>query len=337
MTVQTRLDRYRAAAARAVQWVVPRIGPNGAIEGSEDIVFGYYKVLPALWTGGRPTEAGRVLQRIRTRFFRDGRFETDADAYASASVGYGYRQSWFATGAHMMGAYDVSLEAIAILEGDLEPRCGGLGNAVGDEVVDWGVTCCAITALLAGNRIPAAVRAGQLIETMIAAQPDPLRMVMRWDAVSGKLVVAPDDGLRRGWDLAIGGTEQTYWYLGIALYAFARLYRVAADEHWLRSAERVLDFALACRADFAGNMNTSKLAWGASQMASVSSDRRYRDLALEVADWMAESQRPSGIWVRNPKAHTEESQPIPITLDTTMDRAFYLTETIAALAASGAR
>lgn len=335
--LRDKLETYRRAAARAVEWVLPRIGPDGAIEGSEDIVFGYYKAIPALWTGARPVEAGRVLQRIRARFFRDGRFETDADAYAGASVGYGYRQSWFAIGTHMMGAYDVSLDAIATLEGDLEPRSGGLGNAVGDAVVDWGVTCCAITALLAGNRVAAAIRAGELIEAMIAAQPDPSRMVMRWDAASGRLAPTPGDAPRRGWDLTTAGSRQTYWYLGIALYAFARLHRVDPAGHWLESAERVLAFALDCRADFAGNMNTSKLAWGASQMAGVSPDGRYRDLAVDVADWMVESQRPSGIWVRNPAAHDEQTQPIPITLDTTMDRAFYLTETAAALAAAETR
>lgn len=331
--MQARLKQYQDAAARAVAWVLPRIGEEGSIAGSEDIVFGYYKVLPALWTGARPIEAGRVLRRIRSGFFRDGRFETGAAPYPGASAGYGYRQSWFAIGAHMMGAYDVSLPAIAALEADLNPRSSGIGDVVGDPIVDWGTTCCAISALLAGNRVEAAVRAGTLIETMLARQADPQRMIMRWDSDRDELVDPSTVPGRKGWEVVMGARSQTYWYLGIAMYAFARLYQVTRDERWRRSADRVLEFTLACRDDFAGNMNTSKLAWGASQMAVVSADQRYAELAVEVADWMAASQSPSGIWVRNPSAHTEETQPVPITLDATMDRAFYLTETIAALAA----
>ena len=154
---------------------------------------------------------------------------------------------------------------------------------------------------------------------------------MRWEPERGIFDPSPESG-RKGWNIGIGENKQTYWYIGIAMYAFARLYRATGEKHWLQSADKLLEFALACREDFAGNMNTSKLAWGASQMALFSTDTRYRELAIEVADWMAESQSPSGIWVRNPDAHTEETQPIPITLDATLDRAFYLTEVIAALA-----
>jgi hypothetical protein len=332
-TVQSKLNHYREAAIRAVAWVLPYINERGAIAGSEDIVFGYYKVLPALWTGSRPVEAGRVLGRIRTRFFRDGRFETEKDQFPGASAGYGYRQSWFAIGTHMMGAYDISLQAIATLESDLNPRSGGIGNAIGDSIVDWGTTCCAISALLAGNRVEEAVRAGKLIETIIKLQPTPDRMIMRWDSNREELVDPSNPPGKKGWNVGIGEHNQTYWYLGIALYAFARLYRVTREEHWRTSADRVLEFALACRDDFSGNMNTSKLAWGAAQMAGVTSDPRYRELALHIADWMIASQHSTGIWVRNPAEHTERTQPMPITLDATMDRAFYLMETVAALAA----
>jgi rhamnogalacturonyl hydrolase YesR len=154
---------------------------------------------------------------------------------------------------------------------------------------------------------------------------------MRWDPDRGVFDPASGAG-RRAWNLQIGGRKQSYWYIGIAMYAFARLYRATGDDHWTESADKVLEFALACRDDFFRNMNTSKVAWGAAQMAKISTDPRYRSLAMEVADWMAESQHPSGIWVRNPDAHDEKTQPLPITLDTTLDRAFYLTETIAALA-----
>ncbi|WP_173933968.1 hypothetical protein [Chelativorans sp. Marseille-P2723] len=329
--MQDRLVRYQEAARRAVDWVIPRISKDGTIAGSEDIVFGYYKALPALWTGGRPIEAGRILNRIRNRFFENGRFETDGDRYPGASSGPGYRHAWFVIGAHMMGAYDVSMPAIATMELDLDPDSGGVGNGAHDPAADWGTTCNVINALLAGNRVEAAVKAGQLIERMLEAQSNPRRMIMRWDPQRGIFDPSPDIP-RKGWNIGIGERKQTYWYIGIAMYTFARLYEATGEKHWLGSADKLLEFALACREDFAGNMNTSKLAWGASQMAAHSANPQYKELAMEVADWIAQSQCASGIWVRNPDVHTEETQPIPITLDATLDRAFYLTEVIAALA-----
>ena len=323
-------DRYGLAVRRALDWAGDRVQPDGVIVGSEHLVFGYYKALLSFWAGGRPRELGRLIKCVRREFYADGAFDRGPQ-YPGASVGPTYREAWLVWGCHMAGAYDMSLPGADRLQRNLDPQTGGAFVTEGSRTVDWGLTCAAIAALLATGRVEQAVRAGGIIGQMIEAQPDPDRMVMRWNPGEG-LADPASFPTTYGWIVAPQAGNQVYWYLGFALYAFARLHAATGDRTWLSLADRVLVFVLRCEPDFQENMNTSKLAWGAAQMFAQTGDERYRSLALGIADWMVESQTPEGVWVRKRREMTAAEQPVPISLDASLDRAFYLTEVISALA-----
>lgn len=324
------LENYRGAIDRALAWASDRVLPNGQLRGSEDVTFGYYKAMLAFLLGGRPQELGRVRGHIRRTFYSDGAFSRGETSYPGASVGPAYREAWFIWGAHLSGAYDMSQPAIERFQRDhIDGETGGAYVAPGDPTIDLGLTCAAIATLLATGRLDAAIKAGRVAKQIVEAQSGSDRWILRWQPQKGRVSPSSYES-PAGWIIDPQATNQVYWYPGITLYAFARLHMATGSREWLDAAAPVLRFLLACEPDFAGNMNTSKVAWGASQMYAATGEDGYRKLALSVADWMVESQDASGIWVRK-KGQNREDQPLPVCFDATLDKVVYLSDVIIGL------
>lgn len=126
--------------------------------------------------------------------------------------------------------------------------------------------------------------------------------------------------------LELNQAGQIYWFLGFSMRALAQLFRATGDQAWLTLGHRVGDLVARCQPDIYACATSAKVAWGAAEMYAVSGERRYFDLSMRIADWLISTQEPRGIWLRRPQFESVEVQPLPISLDTSLERAVYMHE-----------
>src|SRR3546814_7555063 len=103
------VERCEKAISRGLEWLAGRVSAEGELEGSETVLFGYYKALLTFTAAGRYLEAERAARKIKRAFYKDGQF--GGEQYSAATVGPIYRHSWLTWGAHIAGPYDISVPA----------------------------------------------------------------------------------------------------------------------------------------------------------------------------------------------------------------------------------
>jgi hypothetical protein len=316
------------SAERAVNWANDRLAHDGSFIGATGVVLAYYKAPLAFSLAGRNPEAARLVRYIGSTFFKNGDFNGAANDPSSGG-GANYRNAWLTWGMETFGALQFAYPAADLLESVQNGRSGGIAfnnaRVEADREVDWGSTCCAIIGLLAQGRRDSAIRAGRFIQQLIADQPSPgKRLYLRRNA-AGVLLYESKQVDNANTVIEIGAPGQIYWHLGIALAAFGKLCMVTSDPSWLESANIVLEWVAGCHDEVYSAVTNAKIAWGAGTVFAVSRDGRYAQLCERVANWLLEVQTPEGAWLR-PQFSTIAAQPLPVSLDTSLERAVYMFE-----------
>ena len=323
-------EQYLAAGSRAVDWAAARIDPNGRFPEDAHCLFAYYKAPIAFAAAGRIPEASAIMRVIEQEFFRDGGFVEDA-AHPAATASPEYRESWLTFGAHALRAYALSYPASERLAGRLHPHLGGIvveaapGTADGLQV-DWGTTCCAIVAFLNRGRIDDAMRGGYFLLRLIEDQPDAHRYLCLRRDDKGNLVYPDDPEKTVAWIIEYEKTGQIYWYLGFALVAFSQLLAATGESIWRIGAERVYELIARCNPEIYEHITNGKMGWGGALLYAATGEERYRELASRVGRWLVEVQTPEGPWIRRPRYSSLSEQPLAVSLDTTLERGFFMLE-----------
>lgn len=335
-------DQYNAPAVdRCARWAINLLGPEG-FKGSEREILGVYKAPMALFACGHQDQAARVLSVVERKFYHDGDFHQDTGV-PQLHAGRSYRNAWLAWGAHALGAYHLSQPALDRLEAGLHPTHGG---SIDDDTVEpsrrlypAGGTAKVANALLAAGRLTAAVRAGRFLQTLFDQQsPDATRIFLVADH-QGQMLDPEALAIRQGSEsfvFDVSRPHQICWIFGLTLRVYARLYRATGNKTWLTSAEHIHGWITRADPSLFETVTNGKVAWGAAEMASVTGNLKWRSLAQRVGQWMLEQQGKDGVWVRRPQFASTADQPVAVSLDTSLERMFYLVDIPRALHLSSA-
>ena len=280
---------------------------------------------------------------IGQRFHRDGDFNA-CPGDPTPARGGSYRNGWLAWGAHLLGAYHLSEPALDRLEKSLHPDFGGVPDVFGaDEKsreYDAGSAARPINALLACGRPAAALRAGAFLKSLYDRQAAGSgRVLLRADA-DGALIDPRARGMTEGvevYGFEVAKPAQTYWFLGYSLRVLARLHRVTRDPAWLETAERIRGWLGRSHSDLYCHITNGKVAWGSAEMYAETGLPAWADLSQRIARWVTEQQGEDGIWVRRTQYASAEQQPLPVSIDTSIERMFYMIDIPRALAARDAQ
>src|SRR3546814_3495598 len=107
------VERCEKAISRGLEWLAGRVSAEGELEGSETVLFGYYKALLTFTAARRYLEAERAARKSKRDFYKDGQF--GGEKYSAATVGPMYRDSWLTRGAHIAGRSDMSMPAASAI------------------------------------------------------------------------------------------------------------------------------------------------------------------------------------------------------------------------------
>ena len=339
MTTVIDSEAYCAAAARTMRWATALLGADG-FAGAQRSVLGLYKAPIGLLAVGDACLAACALRIAQRQFHRDGDFHAHAGNPTPIRL-RSYRNAWLAWGAHALGAYDLSVPAFDRLERGLHPQFHG---SVDDDEADVasshypaGGTAKVANALLAAGRVEAALRAGSFLKALVDEQPAQAKRVLLARDPSGRLIDPDLSGLKDGreyfaFDLRAPG--QVCWIFGLILRVFAQLHRVTPAAGWLDSAQRIHGWLMRADTSLYSNVTNGKLAWGAAEMYGATGQAHWLALTRRIGAWVLAEQGADGIWVRRPQYASASNQPMEVSLDTSIERMYYMIDIPRALALS---
>ena len=329
---------YSEVAARTADWAVDLLDSSG-FRGCPPEVLAYYKFPIAMLYTGHAGKAARVLNVAEQLFFSDGDFHANVAGSSKANPGRSYRNGWLAWGAHALGAFHLSEPTLDRLEASLDPISGG---APDDDAVPRaekkfmaGATASVTNALLNCGRVDAAIRSGNFLRNLFGDQSSNATRIMLASDANGEMIDPIAKGQSSGienlvFDLDRAG--QICWIFGFTLRVYARLFRATGDDAWIESAQKIRGWIERAHDSLYTNITNGKMAWGAAEMYGVTADPFWRDLAVRIGDWVCSEQESSGIWVRRPQFSSADQQPLAISLDTSIERMFYMIDIQRALA-----
>jgi hypothetical protein len=326
--------RIADAIARTSAWSDSLVTAQG-FRGCSNSLQAHYKAPYCMSKVGNVVGAVCIMRHLLSRFANDGRFDRDV-VKPRAWVSGTYSNAWVAAGAFQLGLHDIAAGALDAIERSIHPEIGAPPNlpAVQDDATfyDAGSVSRAIESFLNAGRVEPAVRLGLFLKTMFDTQPVDAKVVT-WARDAKGALFSPANPAHNKPTLMIelGANRQCYWFLGFTIRCFARLYRIDHWQGWLDTAHRILGWLDRCAPDKTANITNAKLGWGTAEMYAVTGDDQWSSYAVRVVDWLVTHQTPQGVWVR-PEFNSEAEQPTEVSMDTAIERMYYLQEMTRALA-----
>ena len=312
-----KLEGYREAARRGVDWLLTRQNPDGSFIREDLQADVYHKGTYALSIAGCSLEAQRLVNWIRAQGLEDDGRPKHFDQGLAL-----YKTSWIFQGAHRLGRFDVSYPVMAYIL-----RCQASGGgffqvAEGNEYVESLCTAWAGVSCLYAGELAAAQRCAAHLTHQIRQQPTTGRFYYRTDA-DGQLLCAEDNPLTAYVDGSQPG--QGYYFPGMACLFLCRYHQATGSEEALATARWLFESSLTWSEDSYASPPSGKSALGAAVYFALTGDERARAAAVQFADYMTTHQRAEGAW-DNPSSDSEI-----VLLDHTAEMIVWLSEIAATL------
>ena len=314
--------RCEASAERAVQWLALHLQSDGSYGAVATDLASYYKSPYLFYLSGRVEEATRLLDYIRVKFMREsGDFTTSAGVKSEnpAFVEYwAYINGWIAMSSLKMGRFDVAYPAYEYLKTFYHPRNGGFttqrpfGKA--DNVLDIFTTAhLGLVALYFGD-LDRARAAGRLIQRVASLQPDGASGFYLRINEEGELI--KDFPEETGAFFLVSRTQphQAYFMIGYPIAFLGKLFSATRETSYVRTADRLLDFASACEGNLRSSHLAHKVAWGAAVVGNLTKERRSVELSISIVEYLLSIQDPSGAWLKDQPASTSFDQTAEIAI-----------------------
>ncbi len=350
---QLTLASCNQAIARTAQWSGQEI-LTADLGDPHFVALGLYKGLAAFHSSTMESSTRKLREALECSTAVTGEFHpmqalTVFDAatqhashrgsnlYASAfsqplDLARNYRNAWFCWGAHLVGANALCTAGLNLLEKTLHAELGAAhhSNAAPEHarIYDLGTNASVANTFLQCGRVEAALRVGEFMKRLVMAQSaDATDMVLALDTLGKPLQLEQVSSkvAKKLYFLSTANTDQVYWLLGFAIKVFASLHRETGNTEWLVPAQRILIWLNRCPTDFVHNVTSAKIGWGAAEMFKQTGDIAWRDLAIRVTHSIVTTQSPNGIWIR-PDFPRWVPQPLLVSMDTSIERMFYLRE-----------
>jgi hypothetical protein len=320
-----------ASARRGTDWLLDQQTTAGNWRQLESEVYdAYYKGSWSLASAGHLDAAHRLLTHLQRTFLTpDGDLEPRLGPLHTVIARH-YSSAYAVLGAQKIDRYEIAAPALRFLLSQQDAGHGGFYSIraqQGERVrSDSMSTSMAGVACLAAGQTAAAVLAGDCLIRMVEMQPAPDERFYTTLDEQGRLITefAPE---MTEWRVVQAAELKQRWFAVGLPFAFAVLLREATgEERFSRLAEWL--FAFQSRGVDPWDVPSSgKAGWACSMLFRQTGERRYRDIALRVAQQIIGYQTPAGYFLLAP-APSGASEPTtfaPFVYDVTAEFALWLT------------
>lgn len=296
------LARPASAAGRGADWLEARLRSDGAFDGCEYDLAGYYKSILTLAVCGRLEAASRCVTYVG----RNLRTAAGELAVGDSKTGLGrmqrnlasYMDGWVAIGAWLLEAFELADEVARNLARLQSDRHGGVLTGAekwaGRPRYDLATAAsCGRAFLITGYREEALAAGGFLVEAL-AHQPDPTSGLDLSFDENWRPVGAPDPGELTYYRFDLSRTGEKVWFPAFSCAFLCELHQLSADAGHLEAAKEYFGVIRRIPEHAAGTLANGKSGWAAGLLARATGDDCYAaELATIVPNVLAR-QRADG-------------------------------------------
>ena len=295
------MSNFRKARDKGCGFLLTCQHADGSVGNPKKGLADYCKVPSAFQVSGESHAASRLCDWIRKHgIMPNGDFgprPPECNLYY-----YAYYNCWVILGAARLGQYDLAHRGMNFLMGFHDPESGGFYSSLTERTAKtkqdlWVVSGCGQAALATG-RLDVARGVGRWMRQLMRLQPDYPHRFYGVYSRAGGLYTGPDPGeddLR--YVLSNDATRDQYFFNpGIAAGFLARLFQATGEAEWLSLAKEYMVFAEGANDYLFTLLRAGKVGWAASVLYTLTGERKYRDLAIQVGKTLLETQGEDGTW-----------------------------------------
>ncbi|XP_050405791.1 uncharacterized protein LOC126821413 [Patella vulgata] len=323
------------ASDRALEYLLNRLddGAEFVSDDAKQELCVVYKLPMLLLVKGREKLANQVLDNIKEKFMQsDGDFisykmkngidrKTASGPLAHFWV---YMNGWIAMAAHRAGRFDISFPAYNYMKSFYNPdmrsiTCSELYNDVtkgkGQEVGIFMTSHVGLTALYFGE-LDFATGLGDSVERFVANQPNLQEEFFIRMSTDTKNVVreASTPELGPFYSVKVSQPNQLYFLLGYPVIFLCKLFQATQKQHYLTSAEKILDFVLSCDKSMYNFHFSHKVAYGAAMVARETKNLQYKELGEKISQYLLGIQSKDGDFLNSQSVHDNYDQTAEIAI-----------------------
>ena len=312
-----RIQRYRAAGLRAVEFQLRYQQPDGAYTWEGFVKDAYHKQPYSWGVAGFLGNVHRLLNWVKANTLQP-------DGQLRDYSGDVYKLSWFFQGAHRVGRFDISHPVMRFLL-SCQATCGGFPHFARDERLRVLPSAWVGVSALYFGRADVAKRVAEWCVSVLDQQRDEKRFCY-CTTRDGKLLTADVDPKALFVDFTRPG--QCYWEIGLPWMLMGRLYQATGEGKYLDLAKRFFETHLRCYEDAFSFTGSGKSSLAAAIHYLNTRDERARDAVCTFCDYLVRTQNAEGSW----KVGAAPNPPLLIYIDAAAEFNVWLQENAGILA-----
>ncbi|MBB3753782.1 hypothetical protein FHT44_006304 [Mycolicibacterium sp. BK634] len=288
MTIE---QESRAAATRLLDFLASEFDELGVSQTAPDNAQYYYKLPAAMCYAGRRDVAYRTLEQFAARFMSSGTLDLSADPAAEAWTPY--IGGWAATGAGLLGRFDLAKAMMSTVETFRDPATGGylLRPPGGTAVMDVELTGAALMGSVWTYDFDTASGASRFLQTLLQKQPAPLEeFFLRMD-LDAKVI---DDRVDPTAHYGLHDPFASPAAFGTGIAGLVWYARISGDDSLINVADNYIRAALAHESDPAGLLLATKFGWSVQMVHAHRNRDTLSNLAKRCAAALIERQGADG-------------------------------------------
>lgn len=304
-------DELSEVVDTSTEWMLSQIKPDGSYKDTLPTLGAYYKT-PYLWAAsGRPIEFGRSVQYMKDVFYDLEGFHSEEDPQAKVYTDYmfNYMMAWVARGAWLGGAFDFARAAYDYLvqpEGKYIRATCDQGPEVDTRTRNIGSTSNAGVSFLYAGDLSSAEHCADFVWDVFDQQNLEDEFFLRTDSDGNILRDFPDDEQAIS-VIDMNEPDQMYWYLGISMAFFAKLYKYTSQKEYLERANSVFQVFDRCRENVADDdLSVGKVAYGTAILYRLTEGEKYLEVCRECSDNLIQNQQSEGYWLYERRGDIKE-------------------------------
>ena len=289
-------------ALAGCRWLMEQQKPDGAWKMFEQQeVDSLYKTSWAFILTGHPDAAHRNLNFVHQSLLQpNGDFLPRTNPWHT-DVHYLYANAYFIIGAMAAGRYEVAYPAGRFLLSQQDEHHGGFYSVCTQKGqksrCDTMSVGAAGLACLAIGQIEAARRAADFLMHIMELQPTAHDCFYTCVEADGSLGIEPADESERWWRTIDTHTDNQCWYaVGLPFAFLIQVAEATGESKYADAAGSYFAFQEKCTGPWDGP-SSGKAGWACSMLYRTTGEKKYRDIALNIASRFMSKQEADGNWV----------------------------------------
>lgn len=283
--MQEKIERYRQAARKAVEFQLQHQQPNGGYIWDGFVKDAYHKQTYSWLMSGEFGRAQRLLNWVKAEtLLPDGQLK---DYHGDA-----YKLAWFFQGAHRMGRFDISCPVMNFLISQ-QTESGGWRHFAKDDLTRVLPTAWAGVAALYAGRLDAAERAAAWCVSLLDQQRDKTKFYYQMTC-DGNLATL--DTHPKALYIDAQKPKQPYWEVGLPQMLMCRMHMATGDKSYLAHATRFFEWNFQLCEDRFIHTGSGKSSLANAVYWLLTGDERAKEAVIAFCARLVATQTPQGSW-----------------------------------------